>query len=119
MSLLCIHDIHLLHIHAIGVPEGVTLLEFGGTSQEASEVQQSEPRVQEVQLAGEVSDEVVIDCPDHVPCNFVKGKPRSIISLLPSEMQLSVMLYIVALSDRCWMKPLAAYVPYPCPESTL
>jgi hypothetical protein len=54
-----------------------------------------------VQPAGEVSDEVVVDCPGHVPCNFVKGKPRSIISLLISEMQISTMLYIVALSYRC------------------
>jgi hypothetical protein len=46
----------------------------------------------------------------------ILGKPRSIISLLISEMQLSTMLYIVALSYRCWMKTLATYVPYPCPE---
>jgi hypothetical protein len=94
MSLLCINDIHLLHIHAIGVPEGVTLLEFDGTSQEAPEVQQTEPGVQEVQPAGEVPNEVIVDCSDHVPCNFVKGKPRSIISLLISKIQLSMMLYI-------------------------
>jgi hypothetical protein len=95
MSLLCIHDIHLLHIHAIGVPEDVTLLEFDGMSQEDPEVQQPEPRVQGVQPAGEVPNEVIVDCPDHVLCNFVKGKPRSIISLLISEMQLSIMLYIL------------------------
>jgi hypothetical protein len=77
----------------------MTLLEFDGTSQEAPEVQQPEPRVQEVQATGEVPDEVVIDCPDHAPCNFVKGKPRSIISLLISEMQLKYyVIYIVALS---------------------
>jgi hypothetical protein len=58
-------------------------------------VQQPEPGVQEVQAAGEVPDEVVVDCPDHVPCNFVKDKPRSIISLLIYEMQLSIMLYIL------------------------
>jgi hypothetical protein len=81
-------------MHAIGVPEGVTLLEIDGTSQEAPEVQQPEPEVQEVQAIGEVPDEVVIGCPDHTPCNFVKGKPRSIISLLISEMQLNIMLYI-------------------------
>jgi hypothetical protein len=45
MLLLCIHDIHLVHMHAIGVSEGVTLLEFDGTSQEAPEVQQPEPEV--------------------------------------------------------------------------
>jgi hypothetical protein len=32
-----------MYMHAIGVPEGVTLLEFDGTSQEAPEVQQTEP----------------------------------------------------------------------------
>jgi hypothetical protein len=30
LNLLCIQDIHLVHMHAIGVPEGVTLLEFEG-----------------------------------------------------------------------------------------
>jgi hypothetical protein len=73
-------------MHAIGVPEGVTLLEFDGTSQKAPEVQQPEPGVQEVQGTREVPDEVVVDFPDHVPCNFMKGKPRSIISLLISKM---------------------------------
>jgi hypothetical protein len=95
MSLLSIHDIHLLHIHAIGVPEGVNLLEFDGMSQEAPEVQQPKLGVQEVQPTGEVPDEVIIDYPDHVLCNFMKCKPRSIISLLISEMQLSTMLYLL------------------------
>jgi hypothetical protein len=84
-------------MHAIGVLEGVTLLEFDGTSQEASEVQQPESGVQEVQVTGQVPDVVIVDCPDHVPCNFVKGEPRSIISLLIYEMQLSIMLYIYML----------------------
>jgi hypothetical protein len=35
-------------MHAIGVPEGVTLLKFDGTSQEALEVQQPEPGVEEM-----------------------------------------------------------------------
>jgi hypothetical protein len=26
--LLCIHDTYVVHMHAIGVPEGVTLLEY-------------------------------------------------------------------------------------------
>jgi hypothetical protein len=82
-------------MHAIGVPEGVTLLEFNGASQEASEVQQPEPEAQEVQLAVKEPGDVVVECPDHKPCNFVKGKPWSIISLLIFEMQLSIMLYIL------------------------
>jgi hypothetical protein len=35
-------------MHAIGVPEGVTLLEFDGTSQEALEVQQPKPEAPKV-----------------------------------------------------------------------
>jgi hypothetical protein len=34
LHLLCIHDIHLVHMHVIGVLEGVTLLEFEGLNQE-------------------------------------------------------------------------------------
>jgi hypothetical protein len=85
----------MIFILCIYIAEGVSLLEFDGTSQEALEVQQPKPGVQEVQPAGEVPDEVVVDCPNHVPCNFVKGNPRSIISLLIYEMQLSIMLYIL------------------------
>jgi hypothetical protein len=54
-------------MHAIGVPEGVTLLKFEKPS---GEQQQSTPEIQEVQPSGEVLDEVVVECPDHRPCNF-------------------------------------------------
>jgi hypothetical protein len=58
---------------------------------------------------------MVVECPDHKLCNFVKGKPRSIISLLISEMQLKYyVIYIVALSYRCWMKTLATLISNPC-----
>ena len=73
MSFLMHHDIYLVHRHAIGVPERVTLLEF----EESSEQQQPTSEVQEVQPSGEVPDEVAVECLDHRPCNFVKGKPRS------------------------------------------
>jgi hypothetical protein len=79
-------------MHAIGVLEGVTLLEFDGTSQEAPEVQQPKPEAQDVQLAAEEPGDVVVECPDHKPCNFVKSNPRSIISLLIYEMQLRILL---------------------------
>ena len=79
-----------MHRHAIGVPEGVTLLEF----EESSEQQQLTPEVQEVQPSEEVLDEVAVECPDHRPCNFVKGNPRSILSLLISELQLHYYYYI-------------------------
>ena len=83
-----------MHRHAIGVPEGVTLLEFEEPSEEQ---QQPTPEVQEVQLTGEVPDEVAVECPDHRPCNFVKVKPRSILSLLISEIQLKYYCYIYIL----------------------
>jgi hypothetical protein len=62
-------------MHAIGVPEGVTLLEFDGMNYEAPEVQQPKPEAQDVQLTAGELGEVVVECPDHKPCNFVKGKP--------------------------------------------
>jgi hypothetical protein len=104
-------------MRAIGVPEDVTLLEFDGTNQEAPEVQQPKPKAQEVQLVAREQGEVVVECPDHKPCNFVKGKPRSIISLLIFEMQLKYyVIFIVALSYRCWMKTLVALISNPCPD---
>ena len=65
--------IFILSIHAIGVPEGVTLLEFEGANQE------EEPEVQEVDEAVVAKD--LPECPDHQPSSFLKGKPRSILSL--------------------------------------
>jgi hypothetical protein len=79
-------------MHAIGVLEGVTLLEF---EEPSGEQQQPTPEIQEVQPSGEVLDEAIVECPDHRPCNFVKGKPRSIISHLISKMQLKYYCYIL------------------------
>jgi hypothetical protein len=75
-------------MHAIDVPEGVTLLKFEKNPEE----QTSE---QEVQAPEEATEGDVVDCSDHTPCNFIKDKPRSIISLLISEIQLSIMLYLL------------------------
>ena len=104
-----------MHRHAIGVLEGVTLLEF----EEPSEWQQPTPEVQEVQPSEEVPDEVTVECPDHRPCNFVKGKPRSILSLLISEMQLQYYcsyIYIVALSLGVGCKHLLHWLSNPYPD---
>ena len=65
--------IFILRIHAIGVPEGVTLLEFEGANQE------EEPEVQEANEAA--AAEELPKCPNHQPSSFLKGKPRSILSL--------------------------------------
>ena len=64
--------IFILRIHAIGALEGVTLLEFKGASQE------EEP---EVQATDEAATEELPECADHRPSSFLKGKPRSILSL--------------------------------------
>ena len=76
--LLCIHDSYAVHMHAIGVLEGVTLLEF---EQELPE-EQEQVQQQEVQAEGGVNLEDLPECPDHQPSLFLKGKPQSIISLL-------------------------------------
>ena len=65
--------IFIMRIHAIGVPERVTLLEFEGANQE------EEPEVQEANEAA--NEEELPECPDHRPSSFLKGKPRSILSL--------------------------------------
>jgi hypothetical protein len=86
-------------MYTIGVLEGVTLLGFEGTGQED---QQPPPQEPHVQASEEVLEDVEVDCPDHTPCNFVKGKHQSIISLLISKIHLSIyVIYIDALSYRC------------------
>jgi hypothetical protein len=97
-------------MHAIGVPEGVTLLEFEKNPEE----QTSE---QEVQAPKEVAEGDVVECPDHTPCNFVKGKPRSIINLLIFEMQLKYyVIYIVTLSLGVRCKHLLHWLSNLCPD---
>ena len=77
--LICIHDSYAMHMHAIGVSEGVTLLEFQQGLPEA----QQQAQEQEVQaLEGGANEEEVLECPDYQPFSFLKGKPRSILSLL-------------------------------------
>jgi hypothetical protein len=74
-SFLCIHEIYLC-IQAIGVSEGVTLLEFEGAHQEEQE-QPEEPE----EPAGEgVPEEELPECPDHHPSSFLKGKPRCMLT---------------------------------------
>jgi hypothetical protein len=58
-------------MHTIGVPEGVTLLKFEKNPKE----QTSE---QEVQAPEGAAEGDVVECPDHTPCNFVKGKPGAL-----------------------------------------
>ena len=55
------------------MPEGVTLLEFEGASQE------EEPEVQATDEAA--TEEELPECLGHHPSSFLKGKLRSILSL--------------------------------------
>ena len=65
----------LMHI---GSSQGITLLEF---NEEQEEEQQETP--QAIALEGEEKNLVDLpECPDHRPTSFLKGKPRSILSLL-------------------------------------
>ena len=78
--------IFILRIHAIGVLEGVTLLEFEGANQEV------EPEVQEIDEAA--AKEELPKCPDHCPSSFLKGKPRSILSLPCFNKYLEYLLFV-------------------------
>ena len=55
----------------------MTLLEFETIGEEIpTEIQQETPE------EGEQYPEDLPECPDHQPASFIKGKPRSILSLL-------------------------------------
>jgi hypothetical protein len=54
-----------LCIHAIGVPEGVTL----------PEEEQEEPGQTEEPAGEGVPGDELPECPDHRPSSFLKGKP--------------------------------------------
>ena len=65
-------------MHAIGSPEGVTLLEFEPERQEEQQVAQE----QEVQAERGVNMEDLPESPNHQPSSFLKGKPQSILNIL-------------------------------------
>ena len=67
---------YFMLIH-IGSPEGVTLLEFKEEAEENQETPQ--PAAPEDE---EPATEELLKCPDHRPTSFLKGKSRSILSLL-------------------------------------
>ena len=73
--LVCTHV--LLIVHAIGAPETTASFELHQANPEGQEIS---PEV-EVQPAGQVEPEEEIECSNHKPASFVKGKPRSILSL--------------------------------------
>ena len=64
-------------VHAIGAPEIAATFELKRVNPEGPEVTQET----EVQPAGPEEPEEEVECPSHEPASFVKGKPRSILSL--------------------------------------
>ena len=89
--LLVMHDSYSMHMHAIGVPEGVTLLKF----EQGLPDEQHQAQAQEVQAPeGGANEEEVLECPNHQPSSFLKGKPQSILSLLCFENVTLSILYV-------------------------
>ena len=66
----------LFIVHAIGAPEATTAFEL----QVNPEGQEFNPEA-EVQPAEREEPEEEVECPNHEPASFMKGKPRSILSL--------------------------------------
>jgi hypothetical protein len=65
-----------LCIHAIGVLEGVTLLEF----EEALPEEQEQPGETEEPAGEGVPGDELPECLDHRPSSFLKGKPRCMLT---------------------------------------
>jgi len=74
--------------HAIGASDATASFEL----QVNPEGQEGNPEV-EVQQAGLEEPEEEVVCPNHEPASFVKGKPRSILSL-PLLSKVYLMCYI-------------------------
>jgi len=64
-------------MHAIGASEAATSFELSLVNPEGQEIN---PEAED-QQAEHAEPEEEIECPNHEPASFVKGKPRSILSL--------------------------------------
>ena len=93
-----------MHIHAIGATEEITLVELDVDPKEENQ----EVQHQEVLREGEPKVDHLLECPDHQPATFVKGKPRSILSL-PTLLMSHKVIRIDALCDRSCLETLTAY----------
>ena len=93
-----------MHMHAIGATEEITLVELNVDPQEENQ----EVWHQEVLGEGEPEVDHLPKCHDHQPATFMKGKPRSIISL-PTLLMSPKGIRIDAIRDRSCLETLAAY----------
>ena len=89
----------------IGSTKEITLLEFNkemeGDQQGISQATAPEEEEQ--------TPEELLECPDHRPTSFLKGKPRSILSLPVFYKILLDSLMIDALGYKSWLEPLDAW----------
>ena len=93
-----------MHMPAIGATEEVTLVELDDNPQEEN----PEMQHQEVPREGEPEVDHLLECPNHQLSTFVKGKPRSIISL-PTLLMSPKVIRIDALHHMSCLETLAAY----------
>jgi hypothetical protein len=84
-----------LCIHAIGVLEGVTLLEF---ELSISEEDQEQPREPEDPAGEGVPADELPECLDHCPSSFLKVKPRCmLIQLFHISILSTLLVYYIKL----------------------
>ena len=93
--ILLMHSWNLLmYLHTIGAAKEITLVELEADPQEESQ----EVQHQKILGEGEPEADHLPECLDHQPTTFVKGKPRSIISLpilLMSPKLLILLHYVI------------------------
>ena len=87
-----------MHMHAIGATEEITLVELDVDPQE----EHQEVQHQEVPGVGEPEVDHLPECPDHQPSTFMKGKPRSIISLPILLISLKVIVLLHYMTGVVW-----------------
>ena len=91
-------------MHAIGATKEITLVELDVDPQE----EYQEVQHQEVPGEGELEADHLPECSDHQPATFMKGKPRSIISL-PTLLMSPKVIRIDALRHKSCLETLAAH----------
>ena len=75
-SFFCMHTFSFIE-HAIGASDATASFDL----QVNPEGQEGNPEVEVQQVGLEEPEEEEVECPSHEPASFVKGKPRSILSL--------------------------------------
>ena len=91
----------LMHI---GSSKEITLLEFNKEEEDQQETPQAIALEEEEQTLKDL-----LKCSDHQPTSFLKGKPRSILSLLCFTKYHFESFMLDALGYKSWLETLDAY----------